>query len=145
MPVEVGHDEIGDADEFDEGISPDIASMLEELGFPSPAAARLMTLDHQISQKLHAASAPGSERAHDLIDLQLIVARTPDIDWPRVRATCVRLFAYRQAQAWPPTIIEGEAWATAYDAQAEGLDVLPSVGEAVTWANDLVRRIDEAG
>jgi hypothetical protein len=145
VPVEVGHDEIGDADEFDEGISPDIASMLEELGFPSPAAARLMTLDHQISQKLHAASAPGSERAHDLIDLQLIVARTPDIDWPRVRATCVRLFAYRQAQAWPPTIIEGEAWATAYDAQAEGLDVLPSVGEAVTWANDLVRRIDEAG
>lgn len=39
VPVEVGHNEIGAADEFDEGISPDIASMFEELGFPSPAAA----------------------------------------------------------------------------------------------------------
>lgn len=28
-------------------------------------------VEHQIAQKLHAASAPGSSRAHDLVDLQL--------------------------------------------------------------------------
>lgn len=58
VPVEVGHDEIGDADEFDVGISSDIVSMFEELSFPVPAPAHLMPLRHQIAQKLHAASGP---------------------------------------------------------------------------------------
>lgn len=145
VPVEVGHDEIGDADSFDVGVAPDIASAFESLGFPAPGPARLMPLDHQIAQKLHAASARGSERAHDLIDLQLIVRNTPDIDWTRVRATCVRLFAYRQEQAWPPTVVAGERWEEGYAAQAEGLGVLPTAADAVAWVNGLIEQIDAAG
>jgi hypothetical protein len=34
-------------------------------------------LPPQVAQKLHACTAPGSERAHDLVDLQLL---EPDAD-----------------------------------------------------------------
>ena len=144
VPVEVGHDEIGDADEFDGGISSDIVSMFEELSFPVPAPAHLMPLRHPIAQKLHAASAPGSERAHDLIDLQLIVSNTPNLDLAEVRVTCVRLCAYRQEQTWPLTIAGGPNWEEAYRAQAAGLGVLPTATEAIEWTNSLIARIDAA-
>lgn len=144
VPVEVGHNEIGDADEAELGIALDIASMFEELGFPAPKPAPLMPLHHQIAQKLHAASAPDSRRAHDLVDLQIIVENAPGIDYALVRRTCVRLFAYRQLQEWPPTIVEGETWEEAYQMAREGLDVLPTAAEAVAWASRLIERIDAA-
>ena len=142
VPVEVGHNEIGDADEAELSIAPDIVSMFGELDLPAPKPAPLMPLHHQIAQKLHAMSAPGSRRAHDLVDLQLIVENAPSIDYALVRRTCVRLFAYRQLQEWPPAIVEGETWEETYRMAKEGLDVLPTATEAVAWANDFVQRID---
>lgn len=68
----------------------------------------------------------------------------PGIDYALVRRTCMRLFAYRQLQQWPPTIEEGKTWEEAYRIVKEGLDVLPTAGEAVAWANLLVQRIDAA-
>ena len=47
---------------------------MKELGFPEPGPVPCMRLEHQIAQKLHAASSPGSNRAHDLIDLQIAVS-----------------------------------------------------------------------
>ena len=143
VPLEVGHNEIGDADEADFVESPEIVQLFAALGFPSPGPVPLMKLEHQIAQKLHGLSAPGSERAHDLVDLQVIVANGT-IDFPATKRTCKRLFAYRAAQAWPPAIAAQQRWDELYDAQAKGLDVLPSVEEAVAWANGLVRRIDES-
>ncbi len=144
VPIEVGHNEVGDADEAELGIAPDIASMFEELGLPAPNPAPLMPLHHQIAQKLHAASAPGSRRAHDLVDLQLIVGNVPGIDYTLVRRICVRLFAYRQLQEWSPTIVEGETWEETYRTAKEDLDVLPTAAEAVAWANLLVKLTDAA-
>lgn len=100
-----------------------------------------MRLEHQIAQKLHAVSGPYSERAHDLVDLQIIV-QNGQIDYQIVNRTCKRLFAYRKQQPWPPEIIQGRGWGELYDAQAQGLNVLPNVGEAIAWANDLIRAID---
>ena len=57
------------------------------------------------------------------------------------RRTCERLFAYRQGQAWPPTVVAREGWDEQYRALAEGLAVIQDVGEAVEWANALVSRI----
>lgn len=65
------HNEIGDADDPDMVSSPEAAAILKGLGFPEPGPVPCMRLEHQIAQKLHAASSPGSERAHDLIDLQI--------------------------------------------------------------------------
>ncbi|MEE8722818.1 MAG: nucleotidyl transferase AbiEii/AbiGii toxin family protein [Eggerthellaceae bacterium] len=119
VPIEIGHNEIGDADEADMGIAPDICAMFEQLGFPAPEPAPLMPLHHQIAQKLHAASTPGSRRAHDLIDLQLIARNTGDLNYELLRTTCVRLFAYRKQQDWPPVVAEGERGAKRIESQAK--------------------------
>jgi hypothetical protein len=75
VALEVGHNEIGDADKPDCTLSPEVAGWFEALGFPAPAPVPLMPLEYQVAQKLHAATAPGSQRAHDLVDLQLIADR----------------------------------------------------------------------
>ena len=144
LPLEVGHNEVGDADEPDMVFPAEAAAILAELGFPEPGPVPCMRLEHQVAQKLHAASSPGSERAHDLIDLQIIAGAAADVDCARVREVCVRLFDYRRAQPWPPTIEKGEGWDGLYAAQARGLAVLQSADEAVAWANALVARIDAA-
>ncbi len=141
--LEVGHDEIGDADNPEHILSPEIAAMFESLGFPHPSPVPLMPLPYQIAQKIHGATSPGSHRAHDLIDLQLILARN-ELDLSQARRLCERLFAYRGQQAWPPVVILGENWTSLYDAQKGGLPVLSTVEEAINWANTLISRIANA-
>lgn len=143
VPLEVGHDEIGDADEVEYGLADDVVALFEAVGLPSPEPSPLMPLHHQIAQKLHAVSEPGGDRAHDLIDLQVICG-LGDVDLPKVRETCVRLFAYRRRQAWPPNIESGPDWEGLYAAQAKGLGVLATVEEAIDWANGLISAIDAA-
>jgi hypothetical protein len=67
-----------------------------------------------------------------------------DVDLARTRRVCVRLFAYRKAQEWPPRVVAGEGWDELYADQAEGLGVLQDLAEAIEWANGLVARIDAA-
>lgn len=143
VPLEIGHDEIGDAEDPDRGIAQEIVDAFVALGFPEPKPVPLMRIEHQVAQKLHAASGAGSARAHDLVDLQLIVARE-SVDYSAVRQVCRRLFAYRRQQAWPPTMVKGDDWDELYLAQSEGLEVLPTVDDAIEWANDLVNRIEES-
>ena len=143
VPLEIGHDEIGDAEDPDRGIAREIVDAFVALGFPEPKPVPLMRIEHQMAQKLHAASGAGSARAHDLVDLQLIVARE-SVDYSAVRQVCRRLFAYRRQQAWPPTMLKGDDWDELYLAQSEGLEALPTVDDAIEWANDLVNRIEES-
>lgn len=143
VSFELGHDEIGDADDPDL-VEPVVANdALLSLGFPALPPIPTMALHHQIAQKLHGASEPGSRRAHDLIDLQIIVGRG-DVDWRLTRETCERLFAYRRAQPWPATVVKGEGWDGLYAAQLTDGTLLPTADEAVAWANGLVARIASA-
>lgn len=66
VSLEVGHNEIGDADEPDMIVPQDATRLFEALGFDPPSAIPVMRLSHQISQKLHGLSEEGSRRAHDL-------------------------------------------------------------------------------
>lgn len=141
VPLEVGHDEIGDADNPESGIADDVVGIFRTLNLPEPAPVPLMRLEYQVAQKLHALSSPHGERAHDLVDLQIIL-RNSEVDLARTRLVCRRLFAYRGQQVWPPTIVKGEGWEGLYDAARFGLNVEPNVEDAVAWANGLVRRID---
>ena len=144
VPLEIGHNEISDADEPEYGISEDIVKLFTALGFPAPNPIALMPLHHQVAQKLHGVSETGSGRPHDLIDLQVITSES-EIDYPKTKETCVRLFAYRDLQAWPPTIVKGDDWNSLYASQTAGLPVLETVDEAIAWANDLITRINSAG
>jgi len=102
-----------------------------------------MKLEYQIAQKLHGATAANSDRAHDLIDLQLILAHNQP-DFAATNAVCQKLFAYRKCQAWPPVVVKGASWGAVYESQKGDLPVLPTVDEAVAWANDLIAKIAAA-
>ena len=140
--LEIGYNEIGDADSFDNFLSQDIINIFEKLGFPKPKPIPLMQIHHQIAQKLHALSEIGSERAHDLIDLQ-IIKNNEKIDCNLTKNTCKRLFVYRKQQEWPPVIIKGNNWNTLYSSQITGIAVLQNVDDAIDWVNGLIKMIDE--
>lgn len=142
--LEVGHNEIGDADACDMvGISGSLSELFGFLALPPPSPIPAMRLEYQVAQKLHGVSAPSSRRAHDLIDLQLIMANG-DIDMGLASELCRKLFKYRQGQTWPPQVAKGEKWEATYNDQKINLPVLPTVDEAVAWANDLIAKIDNA-
>lgn len=142
VPLEIGFDEIGDADQGDMEDQAEASEVLEGLGFPALGGVVLMDLSYQAAQKLHGLTG-GGDRVRDLVDLQ-IIARDPRLDLVRTRRVCRRLFAYRKRQPWPPEVVAGEGWDGLYAAQAEGLDVLPDIDGAVAWANGLIARIDSA-
>ena len=103
----------------------------------------MMLLEYQVAQKLHGCSAPGSKRAHDLVDLQIIMSHS-SIDFEKTAEICRRLFAYRKTHQWPPQVVKGEKWDEAYSNQRLDLPVLPTVDEAIVWANELIEIIDKA-
>ena len=142
--VEVGHNEIGDADEADIVPLPDeIKNVFVGLGFPEPSPVPLMPLRFQIAQKLHGLSAIGSDRVRDVIDLQLIM-RT-GIGIAEIRPACERLFTYRRCQTWPPVVVKGNGWDMLYDSLRGNLPVLQTMDEAIAWVNDLIAAICSAG
>ena len=144
VQLEVGHNEIGDADECEMIDVPEVLSELFSfLALPKPLLIPMMKLEFQVAQKLHGVSTPGSKRAHDLVDLQLILNNS-EIDFDLTRMLCAKLFTYRKVHQWPPSIVKGHEWEVVYNAQKRGLDVLPSVDEAIAWANELIERIDRA-
>jgi hypothetical protein len=141
VALEIGHDEVDDVSEPDFVIAESVVEMFRLIGLPEPSPVPCMALKHQVSQKLHGLSEPESARAHDLIDLQLIITKA-SLDYPAVKSTCIRLFSYRNMQPWPPTIVENTGWGGLYDDQKTGLIVLDSVSDAIAWANELVGIID---
>lgn len=144
VKFELGHNEISDAVEPEYRLAADLAALFVEVGLEEPAPVPVMRADHQVAQKLHAVSADRSERARDLVDLQLL-DEGEDLDLRQVRATCARLFEYRRQQRWPPILQSGDGWNTLYEAALESIDVLPAVDDAVAWVNAFVQRIEEAG
>lgn len=139
IDLEVGVDELGATDEPVETALPDeVTSLFASLGLGVPAPIRVLPLHHQVSQKLHACTEPGNERAHDLVDLQLMREHT---DPDAVAATTQRLFAFRRAHDLDTATVAPEArWGQLYEIAAAGLPVLGTVGEAANWAN---RYLDE--
>jgi len=138
--LEVSADELEDTVETQPLLDQDVIELFALLGLPTPHPVHVVRDDHQIAQKLHAVSGEGSERAHDLIDLQLLEPSCTLTD-AEVLDTCQRLFRFRNAQSWPPTIVRGDAWDTLYAAQVGDLAVIDSVAEAIVWANGYVARL----
>ena len=108
VSFELGHNEIGDAESPEPILAPDLAEMFTSLGFPAPSPAPVMPADHQIAQKIHVSTIPGSDRARDLVDLQLLGTHE-QLDVAQVKATCVRLFTYRKDHAWPRLLLRGRS------------------------------------
>ena len=102
-----------------------------------------MKCEHQIAQKLHGLTEPNSRRAHDLIDLQLIVEHS-SVDYAKAARLCRRLFSFRRMQSWPPAVVKGDDWETLYNDANFKHGVSRTIDEAIAWANELVGRIAES-
>jgi len=139
IDLELGFDELEATtkDDAEYEMSDEVLSVFAALGLPAPAPVRVLPLHHQISQKLHACTEPGSRRAHDLVDLQLVAPLADDV---KVLNACERLFRFRNTHSWPPAVIPGPSWSTIYAEAAEGLGLL-SFDDAVVWVNEYIKSL----
>lgn len=142
VDFELGHNEIDDADRPEETISPELVELFVEIGFPAPTPVPVMRVNHQIAQKIHAVSAPGSDRVRDLVDLQLLMDKE-NINYSVVAKTCRRLFDYRKGHSWPPVLRSGQDWESLYSEASEGIPISQSLAEAIIWFNGIIQEIDK--
>ena len=144
-------------EELDRSAAPDIvesrdaSELFVALGLHPPVAVPVLPLPLQIAQKLHACTAPDdpstgriNERAHDLIDLQIMVRDLGDDGLHAVRHAAERLFAARGQHAWPPPACLREGWSTSYLAAKRDVpdaDLAVDAEEAVAWLAMLIERV----
>jgi len=151
VTLEVAVEEADGLEDIDLVESHDATALFGAIGLPTPDPVALLSVHVQVAQKLHACTTPDedgwvNERAHDLVDLQLLRGDLPDHDLPRTRDACVRLFAARQRHSWPPTVTARAGWDARYAEECRRVSqVRDSVKDAVVWANLLVAKIESAG
>lgn len=143
VPFELGHNEIGDANEPEWVLAPGIAESFIQLGLPAPDPVPVVAVDHQIAQKLHACSTPQNDRARDLVDLQLL-STDEELDLSKVKTTCGRLFRFRRAHDWPPAIVAGADWESLYSEASSGVAVAATLDVAIAKVNHFIAQIDAA-
>lgn len=146
IPVEVSTVEADNATVFD-AVSSDA---LQLIGLPATHPVPCMTLPWQIAQKLHACTAPmpdgrTNDRAHDLVDLQVLEALVHDSSLERVSAACAAIFEARAQQTWPPQVVAQPHWKPIYARALDGiehLELAPTIADAVDRVQRFVDRID---
>ena len=140
---ELGHPEASSTDEPAERLGSDIVEIFTEVRLPAPDPVRVMSAEHQITQKIHACTGPdAASRAHDLVDIQILAA-VEDLDYASIAAIGPRLFAYRQRHEWPPTVVAYDGWGGLYASACEDIvndTVLADVGDAVAFVNGIIER-----
>lgn len=148
VPIEVSMVEAGNAESFDAVSS----NALALVGVPVEVTVSCMTVPWQIAQKLHACTATLTapriiDRAHDLVDLQLLEVLLADADLRATRLACLAVFEARAEHLWPPRIQAQPHWPTIYDRAREGLDHIDlagTVADAADRVQRFVARIDQA-
>ena len=148
--VEVAQDEIGGLEYAD--LEPEVAGQVAAvgavLGFGVFTAVPLISLEQQLAQKIHAATQPESDRAHDLVDIQLLWRAGTDggqgLDVPLLGELCRRTFAYRHAHNWPPVVwmpdILDPAYQSARD-EAGPRVVVATLAEANEWLRQRIAEV----
>lgn len=147
--VEIAINELAEEVVEPSAIPSDIVDLFVKIGLDRPEPVALLPAEFQIAQKLHACTTPDSsganQRAHDLVDLQLL-GEDDTLDFARLARAGRQLFAIRKSGIWPPEVLPFPQWEDLYNEAAKGLRVRP-FGEALKWANELVTRalLAEAG
>lgn len=148
VPIEVSTVEAGNADQFDTLTS----DALGLVGVPAAVSVPCMTVPWQIAQKLHAVTAvleapKVNDRAHDLVDLQLLEGLLPDADLAATRSACIAVFETRAQHPWPPNVATLPHWPPIYSGALEGLghlELAATVEAAAEAVRRFVERIDAA-
>jgi hypothetical protein len=124
------------------------ALSVSEFGLAGPTVVSCLSLRFQIAQKIHACTKRfeerENERAHDLIDLQLMGELIDDLRY--VERACKEVFALRRTHRWPPTLTIEPGWRATYPALAAELAFpVTDVDEAVARVQALIDAIHTAG
>jgi len=146
LDVEVSDPEIDAYAHTRKEIDGELVQFGAYFGFGDLQPVELVDLEYQMAQKLHAVTDPAYERAHDLVDLQLLWGADPDLTV--LRRLCERTFDWRRQQIWPPFPLRSmDGWELAYaDARAETevggtTPVLPDVTAAREWLTQVIKII----
>lgn len=146
LDVEVSDSEVDPYAYTPMEIDKDLVHFSSFFGFGKLRPVDLVDLEYQFAQKLHAVTDPAYQRAHDLVDLQLLWSAKPTL--PRLHEQCVRTFNWRRQQTWPPLPLRSmDGWSLAYaDARAETevqgqTPVLSDINAARTWLGEVIERI----
>lgn len=138
VKLEVGHDELDGTFDSEVAMAQELVSIAAELGFGDVNPVDLIAAELQLAQKIHAVTEPGSDRAHDLVDIQLLWDDTTDET--KLRDLCIRTFEYRRGHTWPPgpltmpNLLEPLYAAAFEQTQASGdSGILPTLEEALIW------------
>lgn len=130
-------------------IDGDLAAFGALFGFGSFAQVGLIDLEYQIAEKIHAVTDPNYERAHDLVDLQLLWSL--GVNLPLLRGHCLNVFHSRRQQTWPPLPLRPmDGWSLAYkEARDETLggshtSILEDIERARNWLGEVIERISES-
>ncbi|UOD82270.1 nucleotidyl transferase AbiEii/AbiGii toxin family protein [Paenarthrobacter ureafaciens] len=125
----------------------ELIELSSRFGFGELRPVQVIDLEHQIAQKIHSLTDPDYARAHDLVDLQLLWSANPDLS--TVRRHCVRTFAFRRAQKWPPIPLRTmTGWNIAYGEAREETEingtssVLQGMESARQWLEQAIAAIE---
>ena len=114
IDVEVSDSEIDPAAHAPARVDDELADLNDSFGFGELRPIELVALEYQIAQKLHAVTDVVYDRAHDLVDLQLLWS--VGVQLSELRELCVQTFGFRHAQEWPPLPLRAmDSWELAYE------------------------------
>lgn len=148
ITFELSRDELDSTAQPEYDLSADTLAFFAALGLPEPGPIALVPTVHQMAQKLHALTLPRSDRAHDLVDLQLLDG-TRVADRGELAVVTERLLSVRRTHLWPALVEPTRGWRELYQAAREGMDptapaaqlVAESLEEAVDRANRLLAEL----
>lgn len=100
IDLELAHPELNTTISAPKALSEDLTQAFDSFGFGRLAPVSFLSDEVQIAQKIHALTHPASDRAHDLVDLQLLW--TNEVDPKALKRACQDTFRYRKEHPWPP-------------------------------------------
>ncbi len=139
--LEANQNELGlDDESSDFELSSQIIELLELAGLEAPATVRVFSSEYQFAQKLHALSAPDSDRGHDLFDLWLLIA-SEHLDARRVRELVKRTYSIRGTHPLETTLNPTDLMERTYVSATDELLDPPSFGAALRLVNEYLERV----
>lgn len=148
IDLELAHPELNTTISAPRALSEDLAEAFESFGFGRLAPVSFLSDEVQIAQKIHALTHPASDRAHDLVDLQLLWGN--DIDPKALARACQDTFRYRKEHAWPPLPLRSMSRdRTRYDEALEEvligeqqIALAPDLESAREWLESKIRALE---
>lgn len=142
VKLDFGIDELGLNEMSQEvALSPELQGLLKLAGIESAKGISCMGMEYQIAQKLHALTAPESDRGHDLYDI-FIYMGLGGLDFALLESLRSRIFSFRNNHSWEGRILPTLRLKETYETAVLGIQTAPNFEEALDVVNRQLVRDD---